>query len=86
MELQRSFCSGRLLFTLSAEGLALRHEGEAGALPAGDESLLSANGVHNELQLAFSAELSKLTAMNFAAYSYYWRFTYRTIRERGASV
>ena len=42
--------------------------------------------LHNELNLAFYPGLSKLAAMNFAAYSYYWRFTYRTIRERGASV
>jgi hypothetical protein len=45
-----------------------------------------ANVGYKEFGVAFSPALSKLTTMDFVAYSYYWRFTYRTHRKRGAAV
>jgi hypothetical protein len=36
--------------------------------------------------VAFSAGPGTLASMKFTAYSYWWRFTYRTIRKRGAAV
>jgi hypothetical protein len=41
----------------------------------------------NDFWLAFYAEPGKLPCMKFTAYSYWWRFTYRTYnRQRGAIV
>ena len=40
----------------------------------------------SELWLAFPEEMVKLADMNRKAYSYYWRFTYRSIREEWAIV
>jgi hypothetical protein len=40
----------------------------------------------SELWLAFSGEIDRLTSMNRKAYSYSWRFTYRSIREEWAIV
>jgi len=36
--------------------------------------------------VAFSTGPAKLAPMNFTAYSYWWRFTCRTSRKRGAAV
>jgi len=41
---------------------------------------------NNQFRLAFSPKPAKLSFMQFTNYSYYWRFTYRTTLERGASV
>jgi hypothetical protein len=40
----------------------------------------------SELLLAFLSRTDKLADMNLKAYSYYWRFTYRSIREEWAAV
>ncbi len=40
----------------------------------------------SELWLAFLGRTDKLADMNLKAYSYYWRFTYRNIREEWAVV
>jgi hypothetical protein len=46
----------------------------------------SINNRHNEFRVAFSTGPGRLALMNFKAYSYGWRFTYRTYRERVAAV
>jgi hypothetical protein len=40
----------------------------------------------NEFRLAIWREIGKLLFMKFTAYSYWWRFTYRSNRHRGAMV
>jgi hypothetical protein len=40
----------------------------------------------SELWLAFLDRTDKLASMNRKTYSYYWRFTYRSIREEWAIV
>ena len=40
----------------------------------------------SELRLAFLGRIDKLADMNLKAYSYSWRFTYRSIREEWAVV
>ena len=46
----------------------------------------SANTLNNQFHLVFLRNPGKLFFMRFTAYSYYWRFTYRTTQERGAGV
>jgi hypothetical protein len=43
-----------------------------------------ANANNRELDVAFSAGFDRLAIMKFAAYSYWWRFTFRINRQRGA--
>jgi hypothetical protein len=46
----------------------------------------AANGGDKELKLAFSAGIDRLGGMKLMVYAYWWRFTYRSDRQRGAIV
>jgi hypothetical protein len=44
------------------------------------------NANDKELDVAFPASFDRLAFMKFTAYSYWWRFTFRVNRQRGAIV